>query len=228
MPLNVEYKALILSTVTLGILGGISLSAMRQWCSKNVIFILLLLFIFPSFSNIYTKLRRFDRLPVTYVEKGKYIYSKNPEENELYEWVRKETTKDDVFIDALPFLPVFAQRQLFVASDVSFIGEAGQFRIGNPGYGFPFSIVLQTIYGCDPNLLESRKNIINSIYSLNRELTSEQIDQLSTSSLDNIYVIIRKVIFQDTFNQQGFDEVFRSSKNNYLVYRCTKKYPVNP
>ncbi|MHC4457022.1 MAG: hypothetical protein ACYS0I_08005 [Planctomycetota bacterium] len=216
LPFASEYKFLVLSVVTLGILGGISFGAMRQRWNKSIIFILLLIFMFPAFSNIYTKLRHYENLPSRYVEKGKYLYSKNTEENQLYEWIRKETNTDDVFIDSEVILPILAQRPLFVAWNKKGKRPA---TILYPGYGFIWRFV-QLVWGYDIDLVVSRNNIVNTIYRSNRELTSKQKEELLASGT-NAYLIVRKAFLRKPFAREGFNEVFRSSKGNFLVYRCT-------
>lgn len=214
LPLTNEYKFLMLSMVTLGILGGVSFGAMRQRWNKSIVFMLLLIFVFPAFSSIYTKLRHYEHLPSRYVEKGKYIYSKNVEENELYEWIRRETNTDDVFIDSELVLPVLAQRPLFVAWNKQVKGRARAY----PGYGFIWRF-FQSIWGYDADLVRKRNNIVYSIYSSNRQLSSGQKEELF--AYNNIYVIVRKAFVRRAFSKEGFNEVFRSSQGNFLVYRCT-------
>jgi len=214
LPFASEYKFLILSVLTLGILGGVSLGALKQRWNKSIVFILLLLFMFPAFSNIYTKLRHYEHL-YRYVEKGKYIYSKNTEENELYEWIRKETNTDDVFIDSEVMLPVLAQRPLFVAFDKKVKGRTTRLY---PGYGFIWKFV-RLVWGYDIDLVRKRNNIVYIIYSSNRSLTSKQKDELFASG-SNVYVIVRRAIIKLAFNRQEFVEVFRSSQGNFLVYQC--------
>ncbi len=78
------------------------------------------------------------------------------------------------------------------------------------------------MWGYDTDLVANRSNIVNIIYSSNQSLTSKQKDELFASG-SNVYVIVRRAIIKKSFNRQVFVEVFRSSRDNFLVYRCTMK-----
>jgi hypothetical protein len=209
-----EYKFLMLAMMILGILGGISLSALKQRWRGSVIFILSLIFVYPAFSDVYTRLRHHASLPIVYVEKGSCLYPENAEQSELYEWIRNNTGIDDVFIDTKPDLSVYAQRCLFVSLDKKAKGRTLRY----PGYGFTFGVLLQDLCGYGTDLIRKRSNIVFTIYGSNRNLTPQQRRELSASGND-VYVIVRKAVLKKGLNRQDFVEVFRSSRGNFLVYR---------
>lgn len=224
MPLNNEYKSLILSLTTIGILGGISFVGMKQWCNRGVIFILVLLLMYPLFDRIYSRMRYLEYLPVEYLEKGKFIYSQNLEKNELYDWIRNKTNVNDVFIDKDNCLPVFAQRQLFITVDKTQTvkTKTGRFQFTNPGYIFSMETFFQVIFGYDRKLIKNRINIAKTIYSLDRDLMPEKRKRLCDKH-SNIYVIIRNASFRKIFKQKGYDRVFQSSQGNFIVYLYQNK-----
>ncbi|RKY10561.1 MAG: hypothetical protein DRP65_06410 [Planctomycetota bacterium] len=212
-----EYKFSMLSMITLGILGGVAFRLMAKWCKKSVVFILLLLFMFPAFNNIYTRLRYFDFFELPYIEKGKYIYSRNFEENELYEWIRNNTNVEDVFIDTEPLLPVLAQRHIYVALDRQVQGRI----VRSPGYSFLLADFFRLICGYERELIDKRTGIVYTIYSSNRNLTTAQKEDLFAVG-NRVYVIVRKADIRSNLNKRGFEKVFQSARSNFLVYRLTK------
>jgi len=212
-----EYKFSMLSMITLGIPGGVAFRLMTRWCKKSIVFVLLLVFMFPAFNNIYTRLRYFDSFELPYIEKGKYIYSRNTEENELYEWIRHNTDAEDVFVDTEPILPVLAQRHMYIALDRQAQGRI----VRSPGYSFLLMDFFRLICGYNNDLVAKRTNIVYTIYSSNRNLTSaQQADIFSAGK--NAYVIVRKAAIRSNLNKRGFKKVFQSARSNFLVYRLTK------
>jgi hypothetical protein len=227
MSYNNEYKALLLSEITLGILGGIALSNMKQWCNKFIVFIVLIACMFPTFDIINQKLSRFDLVPVMFAEKGKALCAKDTEEDELYEWIRKKTNVDDVFFDTTPNIPVFAQRQLFIATDTVVKGtdETGQqFQIYNPGYNYGIRNHLEKTCGYDPVWVRNRYDILKKIYNPNQELTQEQTEELFSSN-NRVYIVVRKAMFPEPFKNVLFDKVFQSSRGDFSVYCYSPNKP---
>jgi len=212
---NNEYKFSMLSMVTLGIVAGVAFRLMIGWCCKWVVFILLLLLMFPTFSNICTNLWHLDFLELPYIEKAEYIYSRNSEENELYEWIRSNTTADDVFIDTEPLLPVLAQRPLFIAVDKQVKGHFIQY----PGYSVLFRVFLEGMCGYERAMISSRNVIVYTIYDPTQKLNSGQKSDLLATG-QNVYVISRSKMVSG-IDELGFAEVFRSGGGYFRVY-CIK------
>jgi hypothetical protein len=220
MSYNNEYKALLLSEITLGILGGIALSNMKQWCNKFIVFIVLIACMFPIFDSIKIKLDHLGAMPIMFTENRKALCAKDTEEDELYQWIRSQTNVDDVFFDTTPNIPVFAQRQLFIAADTVVKGTdktGQQFQIYNPGYNYGIRSHLEKTCGYDPALVRNRYDILEKIYNPNQELTQEQTEQLFSSN-NRIFMIVRKAMFPKPFKNVLFDKVFQSSKGNFSVY----------
>lgn len=223
-----EYKSLVLAEITLGILGGIALSNMKQWCNKIIVFVLLIAFAFPMFDIVNQKLSRFESIGVMFEEKGKALCAKDTEENELYEWIRSQTNVSDVFFDTTPNIPVLAQRQLFIGMDATIKGKdkKGQpFQIYNPGYDYGIKSHLENTCGYDTALVRGRYEILRNIYNPKQKLTKEQTEQLFSSN-NKIYIIVRRESFPKSYKYRDFDKVFQSSRSNYSVYRYDSNKPI--
>lgn len=228
LPLGVEYKYLVLSTVSLGIVGGIAFSAMNQGFKKPLVLILLLLFLIPLYRNVKWKsqfLKKVTNVSDLYHEKGRYIYAKNSEEDELYQWIRDHTDKNSIFIDSELTIPVLAQRQLFIGMDredpLGPTPKGMKGIYGPPGYGLTIDTFLRDDFGYDPHLLDKRQAIVKSIYDVHRTLTDRELKEFFDTN-KNIYVVVRTKAIEDKFKQARFDQFFRSSKGHFIVYRQGK------
>ena len=209
IPDSVEYKFMILSTVTLGILGGISFNKIRQWRYKSVAMVLLILFIMPAVTIASFRLGRYEDLPVIYEEKGRYIVFAEPEENELYEWIGDNTAGDRIFVDSEMKIPVFARRCLLIGIDK----PDGSIQIG---YGMKMARV-RLRHGYDPDLYMQRQKLVRNIYGYENTLTSEEImDSLRTQ---DVYVVTRGKASGNVIDRNGFEEIFKSSKGNFIVLK---------
>jgi len=224
LPLESEYKYLMLSTVTLGILGGIAFYSMNHGFKKIVVFILLLLFLAPLYRNVQLKLRFMNNITDVsslYTEKGRYLYSKNSEENELYQWVRNHTDKNSIFIDSELTIPVLAQRQLFIGMDRESTSKplpaAMKGTNGSPGYGFTIDTFLRRD-GYDSALIDKRRAIVKSMYNPNQKLTDREVETLF-NAYENIYIVVRTKALEDKFRQGKLNQVFRSSKGHFILYQ---------
>ena len=226
LPLETECKYFKLSTVTLGIVGGIAFYAMNQGYKKLVVFILLLLFLAPLYRHVQWKLRFQKKAPHVshlYVEKGRCLYTKNSEENELYHWIRNHTDKNSIFIDSELTIPVLAQRQLFIGMDREApfrpapMGMKGIWG-GQPGYGWTIDAFLRLMNGYDPDLIDRRQALVKGIYDINQKLTNKEMKAFFNTH-KNMYVVVRTKELEDKFNQEKFDQIFRSSKGHFLVYQ---------
>jgi hypothetical protein len=209
IPDSAEYKFLLLSTVTLGILAGLALHNMKRWCHKTVVLILMLLFLFPSYEVTLRKSKKPGHRPV-YIEDGKNILFAAEEENELYQWIKPNTPKDSVFIDLELKIPVYAQRRLFIGMD----RPDGKKEIG---YGLYIDDILHIRNGIDSHMIAKRKTLVKNIYGLDDTLPRKEIlDYLAT---EDIYVIVRTEILSRDFDKGGFKEVFSSSQKHFIIYR---------
>ena len=172
-----EHKFLIVSATTLGILGGIAFGAMRQRYNKFIVFILLCIFILPLFKELQYRIVKQTVVFNKYIFKGKYIYHRDKEENELYQWIIENTPEDSIFIDSELMIPIFARRQLFIGINKE-EGIEGYIDMNNH---------LDKICAYDAGLLKKRRKIMEDIYDINKRLLGEESKEF-LHSRKNIYI----------------------------------------
>jgi hypothetical protein len=226
MPLETEVKYFMLSTVTLGIVGGIAFYAMSRRFYKLMVFFLVIMFLLPLAIRVQAKLRFHKDVPPVfdlYGERGRYLYSIRTEENELYEWIRNKTNKDSVFIDLKLTIPVLAQRRLFVGVDRAGpmssvpIGMKGIYG-GEPGYSWKIDTFLRHMNCYDPDLIDRRQALVKRIYNPKGLITDREIEELQNTFI-NVYVIDRTQALPSDLNREKFNQVFRSSQGQFLVHQ---------
>jgi hypothetical protein len=244
LPLDTEVKFFMLSTVTMGIVGGIAFHVMNQRFNKFVVFFIVLLFLVPFYRQVQGKLLfQEDDLHVNelYYERGKYIHSTSVEENELYQWIRDHTEKSSPFIDLQLTIPVLAQRQLFIGMDSEAplkrapMGTKEVFG-GVAGYTSTIDSFLRFVNCYEPDLIERRQAFVETLYGVNEKLTTEEMKSLFETH-KNMYVVVRTKGMYTVIKTQGsyvmlptntikrrftekhFTQIFRSSKGNFLVFQ---------
>jgi len=212
-----EYKSLILSAAMLGILAGIAFRFMQRWAEKLILTGLIVILVLPTFLNSVVKLSRLQKVPVTYTEKGKFIYSKDPQENQMYEWIRKRTPADSVFIDTDATLGTFAQRQLFIGMDRTIDGK----RIETLGYGMLTETILKSWSRAYPSdLVNKRSRIVGDIYDVKKEKFAAETARLFNSKTP-VYVIVRIKALEAKFDSAGLEKVFKSNGGKFSIYKSS-------
>jgi hypothetical protein len=210
LPFDNEYKFLLLSTVTLGILGGAALGSMRGRHSRYVVFVLVGLLLIPSFRIIRLRVTRGGDVASPYVERGVNVHITDEEEDELYTWIRENTETNSVFIDRELEIPVLARRQLL-------IGVGGGRRTGQKGFG-GVNIILQLQSGYDGEMLNTRRRIVDRIYADPGGLTADEWSELRSLTGD-IYVVTRTPEQHDRQTRAGLKTVFASSDSTYTLHQ---------
>jgi hypothetical protein len=218
LPMDNEYKLLLLSTVTLGILGGVAFGEMaRRLAGYRMIgvFILLALFLFPTFRFVKLKLiqERAGRPSQAFVEKGRSIRSADGETDEFYQWIKKNTDRRSAFIDQELEIPVLAERPLF-------IGIGGREPGQRKGFG-PVDLILRFQSGYPPDLLDMRRRIVEKIYAANQQLSEEDLDELLSLPGD-LYVVLRTKVQAGNLDKAAFREVFASQAGNFRLYQLQR------
>jgi hypothetical protein len=210
LPLDNEYKFLLLSSVALGILGGAALGTMLERRRKLLVFVLIALLLIPSFRIVRLRVSRGRDIASTYVERGTEIHSTNEEEDELYTWIRENTAPNSVFIDRKLEIPVLAQRQLLVAT-------GGTRRVGQKGFG-GVNVILQFQSGYDGEMLNTRRRIIDRMYSNPGALSEAEWAEIRSLPGD-VYVVGRTLCQCGKQLRAGFESVFTSSDSTYTLYK---------
>ena len=210
---NNELKLFILSMASLGILGGISLRSSTNWPKKHLAALILIPFLIPAISVLWLNVNVYADLPVTYQEDGRNITHTDAEKNELYQWIRSNTAQDAVFMDLDLDVPVFAQRQLFIAKDTKHSGKI----LAQLGYGNTMKALLgaQSCYA--PQLLRQRNELIDRLYDTKQELPLTELHD-AAASVGEIYIIARSREMQERFASPDFELVFMTSNRQFGIY----------
>jgi hypothetical protein len=205
---NVEYKYLLLSLLPFGLIGGIAFMQIRitsKWLGLGLLFILLL----PVFQitryqiesspqNIF----EVDHTPL-YYESGINLESSDPEENEMYRWIRNNTSMDTYFLDKKTKIPVYAQRSLWVAFDT------GQKL---PGYSIRVHGI-KSLHGYDDQEYARRQQMTQNIFGNETSLTIEEIVNYLVNN--KLLVVIRNN--NTTLEHPNIHNVFVSDRGNYRI-----------
>jgi hypothetical protein len=173
-------------------------------------FVLIGLLLIPSFRLVRLRASRGKSIASTYIEQGVDIRSMDEEENELYTWIRENTSTNSVFIDRELEIPVLARRQLLV-------GVGGSGRPGQKGFG-GINIILQFQSGYDTEMLNTRRRVVDRIYEDPGRLTGIEWDELRSLTGD-VYVVARTREHAARQSQAGFELVFASSDSTYTLYQ---------
>lgn len=203
IPTGTEYKSLLLSTLALGLLGGAAFDGMTRWCPRGIVFVIILIFLFPSASVVSTKISRLSDLAVPYTEKGRDLLRANEEENELYQWMREKTPKKSVFIDTEITLPIYGRRKLFMSPD----------KWMEPGFQLRFL----KVYHNDPELQSRRQEIVKEIYSEKESSSGKNMDDFWNTQRD-LYVVLRRRREPAGFSRQNLKRIFQTSQGNFSIY----------
>ena len=210
---NNELKLFILSMASLGILGGISLRSTTSWPKKHFAALILIPFLIPAISVLWLNVNMYADRPVTYHEDGRNITHTDAEKNELYQWIRSNTAQDAVFMDLDLDVPVFAQRQLFIAKDTKHSGKI----LAQLGYGITMKELLGEQSGYAPQLLRQRNELIDRLYDTKQELPLTELHD-AAARVGEIYIIVRSREMQERFASPDFELVFMMSNRQFGIY----------
>lgn len=117
-PTEMHYKFLMLSGITLGFLAAPCFEHLWQSHPKSTLAAAFLLLL-PLSDNL---VQRFQIEKQSFVSapfriEGRYLVHRDPAEQALYDWIRKETPADAIFLDTQRTIPIFAQRRMYVGID---------------------------------------------------------------------------------------------------------------
>jgi hypothetical protein len=210
LPLENEYKLLLLASTALGILGGLAFDVMLGRYRKSAVFIVLALFLLPTFRVVRLRAMRGSRIPSTYIERGITVTSAEAEENELYTWIRTNTDPASTFIDSELEIPVLGQRRLFIP-----LTERG--RGQQKGYGM-ISVILRSQSGYDPAMLDARTEVARKIYRSPQALTDDDM-KIFADLPGEPYVVTRTPDAAEGLSGDRFRHVYSSSGGTYGLYR---------
>ena len=86
----------------------------------------------------------------------------NPEEDRLYEWIRANTPRAAILVDNKPYLPVFAQRSLFIARNSNWKPEDWWTR--RDGWTYKVNDWLERSNGHSVDEIQRRNGIVDALY----------------------------------------------------------------
>jgi len=209
LPLDNEYKLLLLSSVTLGILGGPIFGGIEARWGRIATFILIMVFLLPTFRIVWLRTSAGRKIPSTFFEQGSLVKTK-AKDQELYDWIMEATPVDAIFIDSELDIPVLGQRQIFVP-------YAQAHRSQRKGFGL-INVILESQSGYGRQLTERRRQIVRDLYSPRKMLSVEDVDYLAGLGSE-IYVVARSRQIAEIVAAKHLKPVFRSSDGAISVYR---------
>ncbi|MFB2974803.1 hypothetical protein [Microseira sp. BLCC-F43] len=206
-PTGVEYKYLILSLFTLGIFSSFCFRDLYS-NQRIICFILLSIFLIPMSSFI---LYDSGQKPITdpYIEKGMYLFHKQPNENALYSYISSETKPDALFVDSYLTIPVFGRRQLYIGLDI----RRKSFGWGkNDGWTSTAKRLLSE-QGYPSEITDLRRTVASDFYDkTSNKISKYTVDKLAKISKKNdVYVVARDVKTNNKIaKSEHFNKVFES------------------
>jgi hypothetical protein len=209
LPLDNEYKLLLISMGMLGILGGLAFDSMLERYGRSAVLVLIILFVLPALRVSWLRTIRGRDIPSTYVERGMIIESLDRHDNELYRWIRIHTAPSSIFIDSGLEVPVLGQRQILIP-------PPAQGRQQQKGFGL-IKIILTAQSGYESDLVNGRTEIVDRIYGPSNRLRADDIETLRTLAVD-VYAIARTAVTADKLEAAGFKGVFASSDGSRRVF----------
>lgn len=211
-----EYKFLLLSTVTLGIPGGIAVARLVERCPGwrvAIVFVVLGLFVFPSLRFVARKLvqERSGRSSQTFFEKGRDLHSVDSETDEFYQWIKRNTVPRSAFIDTELEMPVLAQRSLL-------IGVGGREPGQRKGFG-PVDMILRQQSGYSHDILDRRTAILEKTFAKDRPFSRAELSEMAGLP-GPVYAVWRSgPAGRSAVDSTAFQEIFASRAGNLRLYR---------
>jgi hypothetical protein len=210
-----EYKFLALACFCIGIPGGFAFAELYR--KKPYLCVILLgLFLLPTTLDVKQKLTGFHSDTQTaFTERGVDLVSRSSD-HAFYEWVRKYTNKEDVFVDSNLEIPILGQRRLYIG------WNHGEWE---PGYVFPPKVILCELNGYDFLELQDRWNFVQMLFDKNAPLNKEMIKK-AVGSLpgSKMYFVARNTVQRDRFLKVGiFSEVFSGGAISVFVFKSLEK-----
>ena len=206
-PTGVEYKYLILSVFTLGIFSSFSFRDLYS-NQRIICFILLTIFLIPMSSFM---LYDSGQKPITdpYIEKGMYLFHKQPNENALYSYISSQTKPDAIFVDSYLTIPVFGRRQLYIGLDI----RRKTFGWGrNDGWTSKAKRLLNE-QGYPSEITDLRRRLASEIYDdTTNKISNYALNKFTKISIKNdVYIVARDAKTNDKIaHNEGFSKVFES------------------
>ena len=209
-----EYKALILVGIGVGIFGGMAFADIRTRLHPLPFSLLVLLFLHAMFFYLIPTAvsHSWVRTPL-FLEKGTTLSFFDPQQDQLYRWIRDETPSNSVFLDSCLDIPVFGRRSLYVGwVDQSPNSRRGVWRDNGRLAGGPVRY--------NPDLLATRNRIVRAIYSNDQSISP--LDLAELRRFNPLFIVVRNPALFPRFSGDDFQSVFTDSsgRNRVVQLRC--------
>jgi hypothetical protein len=211
-----EYKFLILGQVLLGLVGGPAVLALRERIGFCAAGLLALLFL-GSFVHIYANCYRQHRQAwVRLAETGVRLVHPDPEQNQLYSWIREHTPGSAAFVDSEPLVTVLGPRAVLAP----YRGGRTR-RLAESERGFLHRVDLFPIRfsGNDVAVVTTRRTLVQTLLNGGRNDVGLARRLLREVGVSPIYVVCRSSEVQRRLESVGAEEVFRSGRGRITVMR---------
>jgi hypothetical protein len=210
LPLDNEHKFMLVSTLILGIIGGISFAGALRKYNRLAVLAVIIVFAVPGISLVYSKMSEREQFPYVPAPGGINLDPIEPKQQDLYAWIRENTATGGVFIDTEIDLPVCGRRKLFVPARRP-RGERANL------YGrLEFILGLQSGYGL--SFLNQRRRILEDIYAGKASGIARMSADLGGSVLD-FYMVARSTRDVRTFGEMGLEQIFCAPDGVPALYR---------
>ncbi len=219
-PLGTEYKFLMLSCLSLGILGGPCLRDL--WQTRRVASVLLHACLLLPLSSLLISAATADwRLSDPYRQEGAYLRHADPEQDALYSWISRSTDRDAVFVDSQLTIPIFSPRQLYVGLDLRQRGYGP--TQPRDGWGMSPRLLLIQSHGYPAEMIDTRMRVAAALCSGRvSRISSAVFSELArTTAGAEVYVVARNPIADGVLAK---DRRFRKEFDggSVSVYRVLK------
>lgn len=153
----IAYKLLLAALLPLGLLAAVPLRDLYDRLPAAALAVLALVLL-PTAWGIGATLTQ--GWPVTdpLVERGVFVEPSDPAEHYITSWIAGETPREALFIDRRRTIPPFGRRQLFVALAAEPAPPGTR-----DGWGMASELLLGEVMGADPERVERRQRIGESL-----------------------------------------------------------------
>ena len=214
-PQHAEYKLLTLSSICLGILVSPVLASIHDR-HRAASFVIVAALFLPLGADVLLKVHpKWWNITDPYVERGTAIEDADPAERAVGRWIRAHTSPEDAFLDSRMTIPVFAERPLFLGTDL----RRAKIRGWRPnGWLADPRRILHELEGLPRSLIDSRGDLVKSLLVDGHTPSDAALASAQTRLEGDLYVIAREPpVSERLAGDPRFEIVFTNSAAS--VYR---------
>jgi hypothetical protein len=203
-PADTTYKFRIMAVCCLGPLAGPGLKRIYDW-NKTALVLILALQLLPYCADLYAKSPwGWGHAAEPCSWRGTVLRHDVPEEDHLYQWIREHTPTTAILIDNKPYVPVYAQRSLFVARHSAAKREDWWNR--RDGWTLATDVVLQQAQGHPVDEVRRRNALVDALYSPTRPRAgANPVGELRELTKDRpVFVVARNEAAKDALDRGPF------------------------